>query len=460
MLAFPFNPLIQTMTQPESDALSLLADLVSRAKKAGADAADALAVEGTSLSVSYRLGHPEKVERAEGNDLSLRVFVGKRQAVVASSDRKPQALAELVDRALAMARTVPEDPFAGLAAPEEIARTLPDLDLFDATEPSSARLVDLAKRAEDLARAIPGVTNSGGAEAAWSGARTALVASNGFAHGWQSSSAQIAVSVLAADANGMERDDDWSFAVHMSDLREAEEIGANAGRRAVRRLGSRKAPTDQVPVVFDPRVARSLLGHLAGAINGASIARKTSFLLDAMGKRILPKGVSVIDDPHRRRGLRSRPCDGEGVANAHRAVVEDGVLTTWFLDLRSARQLGLKSTGHAARGTGGPPAPSPSNLWIEPGPVTQAEMIADIPSGLYVTELIGMGVNGVTGDYSRGAAGFWIENGEIAWPVSEVTVASNLKDMYRRMTIASDLEFRTGMDSPTLRIDGMTVAGS
>jgi PmbA protein len=359
-----------------------------------------------------------------------------------------------------MARTVPEDPFAGLADPAELARDLPDLDLFDAAEPSSTHLVDLARRCEDAARAVPGVTNSEGAEAGWSGARTALVASNGFAHAYRTSGGHVSVSVLASDAHGMERDDDWSYAVHMADLRAAEEIGANAGRRAVHRLGSRKPPTAHAPVVFDPRVARSLLGHLAGAVNGASIARGTSFLKDSLGKRVMPPGMTVIDDPHRKRGLRSRPCDGEGVANARRAIVEDGVLTTWFLDLRSARQLKMKSTGHAARGTGGPPSPSPSNLWIEPGPVTAAELIGDVKSGLYVTELIGQGVNGITGDYSRGAAGFWIEAGELVYPVSEVTVAGNLKDMLRRITAAGDLEFRTGMDTPTLRIDGMTVAGS
>jgi PmbA protein len=248
--------------------------------------------------------------------------------------------------------------------------------------------------------------------------------------------------------------------VHLRDLRRPEDVGTVAGQRAIKRLGSRKAATAQVPVVFDPMVARGLLGHFAGALNGSAIARGTSFLKDFMGKPVMPKGVTVIDDPHKKRGLRSRPCDGEGVANHRRAIVEDGVLTTWFLDLRSARQLKLKSTGHAARGTGGPPSPSPSNLWIEPGPVTPAELIGDIKSGFFVTEMMGQGVNGITGDYSRGAAGFWIENGQIAYPVSEVTVGGNLKDMFRHMTLANDLEFITGVDTPTMRIDGMTVAGS
>jgi len=444
------------MSQIETDALALLADLVARAKKAGADAADAGMNDSVALSATLRLGKPEKVERAESTDLDLRVFVGKRQAMVASSDRSPKALAELVERAVAMARAVPEDPFAGLAAPDELAHEFPELDLCDPAEPSSERLVDLARRAEDSARAVPRVTNSEGAEAGWSLDRTTLVASNGFARSFRSSSARVAVSVIAADRGGMERDDDWSYARHLADLRSPEEIGASAGRRAVHRLGSRKAPTGQVPVVYDPRVARGLISHLSSAINGQSIARGTSFLKDSLGKPIMPAGLAVIDDPHRMRGLRSRACDGEGVASRRRAIVERGSLTTWILDLRSARQLGMKSTGHGARGGG----PGPTNLWLEPGPVTAAELIGEVRRGLYITELIGMGMNFITGDYSRGAAGFWIENGEIAWPVSEVTVAGNLKDMFLHLTPASDLEFRAGIDSPTLRVDGMTVAGT
>jgi PmbA protein len=244
------------------------------------------------------------------------------------------------------------------------------------------------------------------------------------------------------------------------DLRDPAEVGHEAGRRAVRRLGARKVETRQVPVVYDPRIASSLLRHLVGAISGPAVARGTSFLKDKLGQRIFPAGISVIDDPHRRRGLRSKPFDAEGIANQRRALIEDGVLTTWLLDLASARQLKLKSTGHASRGTSSTPGPAPNNLWLEPGPVTAKELIGEIAAGLYVTELMGMGVNGVTGDYSRGAAGFWIENGELAYPVSEVTVAGNLKDMFRALSAASDLEFKTGIDAPTIRIDGMTVAGA
>ena len=441
---------------PQTDPQDLLSDLVTRAIKAGADAADVGLRDSVSISAQIRLGATEKIERSETAELDLRVFVGKRQAMVSSSDRSPKALAELVDRALAMARTVPEDPYAGLAAPDQLARSFPELDLVDASEPSAETLSRLALEAEDVARAAPGITNSEGAGAGWGLSDMALVASNGFSHRFRTSSASISVGVVAGEGKGMERDDDWSSARHLADLRTPEAIGAEAARRALARLGSRKVPTAQVPVMFEPRVARSLLHHLAGALNGASIARGTSFLKDEMGKRIMPRGVSVIDDPHRLRGLRSSVCDGEGVVNKRRAIIEDGVLGSWFLDLRSARQLKLASTGHGGRGGG----PSPSNLWIEPGPVTAQEMITDVGRGLFVTELIGQGVNGITGDYSRGAAGFWIEDGELAFPVSEVTIAGNLKDMYRRLTVASDLDFVAGIDSPTLRVDGMTVAGS
>jgi len=440
---------------PDTDPQDLLADLVTRATKAGADAADVGLRDSVSISASVRLGNTEKIERSETAELDLRVFVGKRQAMVASSDRSPKALADLVERALAMARAVPEDSYAGLASPDQLAHDFPELDLSDAAEPSAEGLFGLARRAEDAARAVPGITNSEGASAEWGVNELVLVASNGFAHRFRSSNASLAVAVIAGQGANMERDDDWSMARHLADLRAADEIGARAAERAVRRLGGRKVPTAQVPVVFEPRAARTLLSHFASAVNGAAIARGTSFLKDAMGKRVMPRGIAVIDDPHRRRGLRSVACDGEGLANQRRAIVEDGVLNTWFLDLRSARQLGLMSTGHGARGGG----PSPSNLWIEPGPVTANEMIGDIRAGFYVTELIGQGVNGITGDYSRGAAGFWIEHGEIAYPVAEVTIAGNLKDMFRRLSVASDLEFVAGFDTPSLRVDGMTVAG-
>ena len=447
---------------PASSELSLdrLADLVAAARRAGADAAEAVQIESTSLAVGWRLGALERLERSEGGDLGLRVLIGRRQAFVSSSDRSAAALDELVERAVAMARIVPEDPWCGLAEPDQLARDLPALDLFDPTEPTAEALIEAARRAEDAARAVAGVTNSDGAEANWGRSRVALAGSNGLAVCYAASHSALSVGVLAGDAaEGMERDYDHTGAVHRSDLRAPEEVGAEAGRRAVRRLGARKVGSCQVPVVFDPRVARGLLASFAGAINGAAVARGTSFLKDRLGEAVFGPGIRVIDDPHRPRGLRSRPCDGEGLATRRQAIVEDGVLTRWLLDLRSARQLGLAPTGHASRGTGAPPSPSASNFYLDAGAVTPAELIGDIPDGFYVTELFGQGVNGITGDYSRGASGLWISGGELAFPVAGVTIAGNLKDMFRALTPANDLELRHGIDCPTLRIDGMTIAG-
>jgi PmbA protein len=441
-------------------ALDLLQDLIARARRAGADTADAVMFEGVSLSHARRLGKTEKLERSEGQDLGLRVFIGRQQAVVSSSDRSPQALDELVERAVAMARTVPEDPYCGIADPAEIAREWPSLDMLDLEEPSAEVLIERARAAEEAALAVSGVTNSEGAEAGWGRSSIALAASNGFAGFYSGSSQGISASVIAGSGTGMERDYDFATAIHAANLRDPTEIGRSAGERAVKRLGAKKMPTCHCPVVFEPRVARSFISHLLGAISGPSIARGTSFLKDRLGDRIFPEAITIIDDPHRRRGLRSKPFDGEGIANHRRAIIDNGVLTTWLLDLRSSRQLGLKTTGHAARGTASPPSPAATNVWIEPGAPSPKELIADIESGFYVTEMMGMGVNGVTGDYSRGAAGFWIEKGEIAFPVSEMTVAGNLKDIFARLRAADDLEFKVGADSPTLRVDDLTVAGA
>jgi PmbA protein len=448
------------MAAHSDDALDILTALIAKAKRLGADAADAVLFEGASISHARRLGKVEKLERSEGYDLGLRVFFGKRQATVSSNDRAPAALEGLAERAIAMARVVPEDPYCGIAAPEELARTVPALDICDTVEPGIETLIERATAAEDAARAVRGVTNSEGAEAGWGRSKVVLAASNGFTGSYETSGQGVSVAVVAGDGTGMERDYDFSSAVYGADLEDAATVGRRAGERAVKRLKPRKVASQKVPVVFDPRVARGLIGHLMGAISGPSIARGTSFLKEKLGQPIFAKGITVREDPHRRRGLRSKPFDGEGIANRARAIVEDGVLTTWLLDLASARQLGLKTTGHAARGTGSPPGPSPTNLWLEPGKVTPEALMADIAQGFYVTELMGMGVNGITGDYSRGAAGFWIEKGALTYPVSEVTIAGNLKDMFLHLAAASDLEFTTGFDTPTVRIEGMTVAGT
>jgi PmbA protein len=449
------------MTTPaKRDPQAVLTHLLDAAKKAGADAADALYVEGVSASVSYRLGKLEDVERAESYDLGLRVFVGQKVAFVSSSDFSTDALDGLPSRAVTMARLAPEDRFAGLAPKDRLATTIPQLDLEDASEPSAENLIERARGVESAALAVKGVTNSEGGGASFSRSAVALATSTGFYGRYAATSHGIGVAVLAGEGTGMERDYDQASARHASDLRAAKDIGRTAGEKAVRRLNPRSMPSQAVPVVFHPDEAASLLGHFAGAISGAAIARGVSFLKDRLDQAIFAPGINIIDNPHRVRGLRSKPFDGEGVANARRALIEDGRLTTWLLDCASARQLGLQTTGHAARGTGGPPSPSSTNLYLEAGRLSVKELIVDIKQGFYVTELMGMGVNGVTGDYSRGAAGFWIENGEIAFPVSEVTIAGNLKDMFAHLVPANDLEFRHGTNAPTVRIEGMTLAGS
>ncbi|MBL8663959.1 MAG: TldD/PmbA family protein [Candidatus Odyssella sp.] len=445
---------------PNPPPLELLADLLKRAKAAGADAADALYAETDALAHGQRLGKIEKLERAEARDLGLRVFVGKRQASVSSTELAPAALAALAERAVAMARAVPEDEFCGLAEPGEIARTVPEIDMFDPGEPTAEDLIARARAAEEAARAVSGVTNSEGAEANWGATRIWLAASNGFAGHYRRSSHSVSASVLAGTGTAMERDYEWHSAVYGRDLEDPAAVGRRAGERAVRRLNPRKAATAKVPVVFDPRVSNSIVGHLLGAINGASVARGTSFLKDRLGEPVMAPGLRVVDDPMRPRGLRSKPFDGEGLAANRLAVVEDGRLATWLLDLRSARQLKMKSNGRASRGTGGPPGPASTNAYIDKGAISRADLLRGVERGLYVNEMIGFGVSMITGDYSRGATGFWIENGELAYPVSEITIAGNLKDMFRAITPADDLVFRHGTDAPTLRIDGMTVAGA
>lgn len=439
--------------------LDLLAALLDAAKRAGADQADALMGAGTSLSVGRRLGKVEEIERAESNTIGLRVFVGQRSAIVSSGAIDPEGFDRLAEQAVAMARVVPEDRFSDIPDAPPPPDDAP-LDMDDPAEPALEALMARAAAAEEAALAFPGVTNSEGAGASWSRSRVALATSRGFAGAYARSSHGVSVSPIAGEGVSMQRDYEYSAAVHGEDLDDPATLGRKAAERAVSRLNPARPATAKLPVVYHPRVAGSLLGHFAGAINGAGIARGTSFLKDSMGKPVFAPGISIIDDPLRRRGLRSRSFDGEGQPVSRRALIENGTLTTWLLDSRSAAQLGLKTTGHAARGTSGPPGPAPSNLYMEPGRLSAAGLIADIRLGLYVIELIGMGVNGVTGDYSRGAAGFMIRDGEIAEPVAELTIAGNLREMFMHLTPANDLEFRRGTDAPTIRVEGMTMAGA
>ncbi|WCT77703.1 TldD/PmbA family protein [Novosphingobium humi] len=434
--------------------------LIERARKAGADAADAVYIADASESVSVRLGRLEDVERSESEHIGLRVFVGRRSASIGSSDLSDDALAELAARALAMAQGAPEDPYAGLA-PEELLfkGPFPDLDLVDSGEPSPQTLRALAEEAEDAARAVAGVTNSEGAGASSGGAVMALATSHGFAGAYAATSRSISASVVAGEGGAMQRDYAHRMARHREDLIPPAEIGRQAGERAVARLNPGRMKSGPAPVVLDPRVGGSLIGHLLGAMSGASIARRSSFLIGRLEEQLFDSAVRIVDDPLRLRGFRSRPFDGEGLRTAPRDLVRDGRITGWLMECASARQLGLAPTGHAGRGGGGAPGVSPGNLHLAAGSVSVAELIADIEDGVYVTELIGHGVNGVTGDYSRGASGFRIVKGEIAGPVAEFTVAGNLVDMFRAMTPADDLEWYRTINVPTIRIDGMTIAG-
>jgi PmbA protein len=444
----------------DQSALSELAErLVEAARRAGADAADAVAVRGVSQGVEVRDGRVEESERSEGDDVGLRVLVGLRQAVVSTNDVSGDGVARLAERAVAMAKVAPDDKYVGLADPALLARDFPDLDLLDPTIPSVAELEQRAQEAEAAGLAVKGVTKSGGASASAGIGGMVLVTSAGFRGSYLRSSQGMSMTAISGEGTGMERDYDFTSAPHASDLLTPDYVGRSAGERAVARTNPRKVQTCQVPVVFDPRVSGSLIGHLVNAINGASIARKTSFLKDKLGAQLFGNDIRIIDDPLRKRGLRSQSFDAEGVTVKKLALVDEGVLTTWLLDSATARELEMTTTGHAHRGVSSSPSPGPYNLHLEPGQASPAELIGDIAQGFYVTDLIGSGVNGVTGDYSRGASGFWIENGKITYPVSEVTIAGHLFEIFKSMVPANDLQFRYGINAPTLRIEGLTLGG-
>ncbi|MCS6930852.1 MAG: TldD/PmbA family protein [Acetobacteraceae bacterium] len=437
--------------------LELLDSLLSAAKRAGAEAADALFLRSDSLSVQRRLGKVEQVERSESRDIGLRVFLGRRQAIVSTTDTAGEGFAALAERAVAMARAVPEDPFAGL--PEAPPASLPAFPEPAREEPSTEALLARAAAAEEAALAVPGVTNSEGASAAWGITEVALAASTGFAGRYARASHSVSVTAVAGQGTAMERDYEWHSATTLAALEDPAALGRRAGEQAVRRLNPRRPETRRLPVVYAPRVAASLLMHFAQAANGAAVARGTSFLAQKRGERVFAPGIRIRDDALRPGGLRSRPFDLEGTASAPLDLVADGVLVAFVLDCRSARQLGLASTGHASRGVSSPPSPAVSNLWLEPGARSPEELLRGVGEGLYVTELIGMGVNMVTGDYSRGAAGFLIRGGELAEPVSGITIAGRLPEMFAHLTPANDLAFRRGVDAPTVLVEGLTMAG-
>ncbi|VXB20712.1 TldD/PmbA family protein [Brevundimonas sp. G8] len=448
----------ETLAAPVST--DLLNDIVQAALRAGADAAEAVSADRRSLSVGVRNGKLEDVEREESRDLGLRVFVGQRQASVSASDLSPATQARLVERAVAMARLAPEDPHAGFAPEDRLARgPFVDLDLFDPSERSAQVLEQVSAEAEAAALAVTGVARSEGGHAGWSSTRWRLVTSHGFDGAYEGSAFSLGVGVIAEKDGAMERGGESRSTRHLSDLPAPELIGRTAGERAVARVGPRKIASTTAPVIFDNRMSGQIVSPAIGAISGPSIARGTSFLKERLGQRVFAEGVTLIDDPFRPRGMGSTPFDDEGVAVEKRALFEDGVLNTWLLNSAAARQLGLESTGHAARGLAGPSGVSTHNLHMEPGERDLAGLMADAGTGLLVTSMFGPSLNGNTGDWSAGVSGFWFENGVIAYPVSEVTVAGKLTDLYLRIQRGSDLEFRGGFNVPSLMFDAVAIAG-
>lgn len=441
-------------------ALAQCQQLVALALAKGADSADAAMRGESSESVAVRLGKLEDVSRSESEGIGLRVFIGQRSATIQTSDFAPESFGLLVERAIEMARRAPEDPFAGLAPAELLFRgEAPDLDLLDPTEPSPAQLRERAAATEDAARAVAGVTNSNGGSAGATRSVSALATSHGVAKSAEGTGHSLSASVIAGEGASMQTDHAWRSARHAADLPAPEIIGREAGERAVRRIDPDTVPSGMRPVVFDPRVGSGLIGHLLSAMSGAAVARKTSFLLGHQEDALFDSAIRILEDPLRKRGLSSRAIDGEGLATVPRALVENGRIFGWMTNSAAARQLGAALTGHAARGPSGAPGITSSNVWMAAGAITPDALMADIADGIYVTDLFGQGVNLVTGDYSRGAAGFRIVKGELAGPVAEITIAGHLLEMFRALTPANDLEFRRGIDVPTLRIDGMTVAG-
>ncbi|HUR43682.1 MAG TPA: metallopeptidase TldD-related protein [Aestuariivirga sp.] len=432
------------------DLLTIASDAITHARKIGADAAEVSVTEGRSTEVEIREGKTERMEGAEGRRITLNLFSGKSCASISGNLLTKEAIHELAGKALAMARLAPANPYAGVAEPEFLATRFPDLDLVSEQLPDAASLQRMAQETEQAALSVPGVSKSGGASASCGDRTAAIAISNGFARAQRRTGISFSVSAITGEGTGMERDYDFSSAIHLADLRSPQAVGLEAGRRTARRINSRKIKSQAVPIVFDQRVAPSLIGHLLGAISGSAIARGTSFLKDNLGQQIFSEGVTIVEDPFIPRGLGSRAYDGDGLARVKRNIVDYGVLTTWLLDLRSARQLGLRPTGHGS-GT--------SNVYLKPGNASREDLLRDIQQGLYVTEMIGSSINMVTGDYSRGASGFWIENGELTYPVSEITIAGNLRDMFLNVTPANDLEFRTSVNAPTCRVEGLTIAG-
>lgn len=437
--------------------------LLAAAQRAGAEAADALAVEGHALSIDVRAGALEQAERSEGTDLGLRVLVGRRQACVSASDTSAQTIETLAERAVAMAREAPEDPYVGLADPADLARQTDTdhLELADpAAEPAPAALQEAALAAEAAALGVRGVSQVQSASASYSSRAMHMAATNGFSAGYRRTDTGLYCTAIAGEGAKMQRDGDGDYRIFAADLRAPDDIGQRAGERAVAQLGARKPPTGASPVLFDERISSSLIGHLLVAANGSSVARGSSWLLDRLGEQVLPAALSLIEDPHRTRVSASRPFDAEGLPTRRRAIVENGVLTGWTLDLATGRKLNMASTGNAKRGTSAPPSPGSWNVALTQGAQSREDLLRDMGTGLLVTSMIGSTINPNTGDYSRGASGFWVEGGEITYPVNECTIAGSLPEMLMRMTPANDARAWLSRVVPSLLVEGMTLAGA
>ena len=445
------------------DLSALTEALLSAATKAGADAADAIAAEGRAVQIGVRAGALEEAERSEGLDLGLRVFVGQRQACVSASDMSERTISEMAARAVAMAGEAPEDPHIGLATPDQLAamRDADGLEKADpSAEPDAAALQEDARRAEAAALAMSGISQVESASASYSASRIHLAATNGFSGGYGRTDRSIVCVAITGEGTEMERDYAYDSRVYQSDLRDPESIGAQAAERTLARAGAKQPPTGAYPVIYDERISSGLIGHLLSASNGSAIARGASWLRDALGEQVLPKGLSIIEDPHRVRASASRLFDAEGLPTQRRAIVEDGVLTGWTLDLANARKLGMESTANASRGPSAPPSPSLTNIDLTQGDLSLEQMIGQMGTGLLVTSMMGSSINATTGDYSRGASGFWVENGEIAYPVNECTIAGNLRDMLLSITPANDAQPHLSRRVPSLLVEGLTLAGA
>lgn len=443
----------------DADAATLLDDLLAAARKQGAESADASLSIRESLAVDVRIGAFEGVESEESRSIALRALIGKRQAGATSTDLSPRGLAELAERVVAMAKAAPEDPYCGLADPALLARDIPALDTEDSARPDAKALEQLALACEAAALAVSGVTNSAGAGASFDHGAFAFATSTGFRGGARGTTYYVGCSPLAEKDGQKERDYDSRTTRFLADLPPAETIGRAAGERAVARLGPRKIESQKAAVIFENRMARGVIAPLLGAISGVAVARGVSFLREMLGKQVFAPGIEIEDDPLRPRGLSSRPFDGEGVAVRRRALIENGVLTTWLLNSAAARQLGMTTTGHATLGHGGPPGIGSTNVTLRPGHGDIGDLMVHAGKGLVVQETFSPSINPNNGDYSVGIAGYWFENGARAFPVSEITVAGNLKDIYARLIPGGDLDRRGGLDAPSLLVDDLTIAG-